>query len=237
MRGVLLAFLALAFNQNAQAHVHYGDITNIGAAGIYDQFVPFGWAQGQIQPGTNVPQGALATTDDVNWYSFTLTQTSEITLSITSSDQAGPGTQLTAPAFSLYKGLFVDQSFDVNPLIPLGSNRGLVNTAASFTLTTDSLSLAQAQANERTINYITSATDGGTGTAELVNYLLGPGSYSVIAGGNSPYDLAVDQSGLQLGAIIAFTSTPVPVPAAFWLMSTFLAGLGLFGKRKNRLVA
>jgi len=244
MRGMLLVFLALAFNQNAMAHVNYGDITNVGSTGIYDQFSPFGWAQGQIQYPTNLsinPQGALANTDDVNWYKFTLTQESYINLSLTSSDLAGAGTQLEAPAFSLYSGIFVNQSYDndgtdLSAVVPtLVGERGLVNTAASFTLSTYTGVTSIDEANIRTVNFITGVTDGGTGTAALVNYLLGPGTYTVVAAGNSPYTLAADNSGALYGAIVAFTATPVPAPAAFWLMSTALTGLGLFGKRKGKL--
>lgn len=236
-RGMLLTFLGLGFNQSALAHVNYGNINAIGSAGIFDTFTSYGWGQGQIQPGTNVPpQGSLATTDDVNWYSFTLTQTSEITLKLTSSALAG--TALAAPAFSIYSGLFVKSSYDVNPIIPLLSDeRGLVNTAGSFALTTDSITLTQAQANLRTINFITSATGSGNGTAELVNYVLGPGSYSVIAGGNSPYTLN-DDGYTNYGAVISYAAvSAVPVPGAFGLMSSALAVFGFFGRRKYKIAA
>lgn len=236
MRGLLLAFLALGFNQQALAHVFYTDISSNDASNpYYDSFTYYGWQQGTTSQ--------LATTDDVNWYSFTLTQTSDITLSITAATAAqaaanGGDTPLAAPAFSLYNGLFVTNSYDVNPLIPLDGHRGLVNTTASFSLTTDTTNLAQAQADLRTITYITSATDHGTGTAELVNYLLGPGSYSVVAGGNIPNPNPDEVA--QSDAWITFTSTTVtavPVPGAFWLMSSALLSLGFFGRRKNQLEA
>jgi hypothetical protein len=222
-RGLLLASLTLGVNQQALAHVHYTDITNLGAAGYDDSFVSYGWQQGTTP--------ALATTDDVNWYSFTLAQASTISLSLAKLPDGG----LTAPAFSLYSGLFVDQSFDVNPIIPLlpGQN-GLVNTAASFSMTTDTNVLSIDQAHLRTINFITSATDGGTGTAQLMNFNLGPGDYSVIAGGNSPYNVADD--GLSIyAAKISFAASPVsavPLPAGVWLFGSGLMGLLYSAKRK-----
>lgn len=221
--GLLLTSLILGVNQQALAHVHYTDITDLGAAGYDDSFVSYGWQQGTTP--------ALATTDDVNWYSFKLTQASNINLSLVTDPFGG----LTAPAFSLYSGVFVEDSYDVNPIIPLqpGQN-GLVNTAASFSMTTDTNILSIDQAHLRTINFITSATDGGTGTAQLVNFILGPGDYSVIAGGNSPYTLADD--GLSIyAAKISFAASPVsavPLPAGVWLFGSGLMGLLYSAKRK-----
>lgn len=223
IRALVPAILTLGVNQQALAHVHYTDITNLGAAGYDDSFVSYGWQQGTTP--------ALATTDDVNWYSFTLTQASTISMSLAKFPVEG----LAAPAFSLYSGLFVDQSFDVNPIIPLlpGQN-GLVNTAASFSMTTDTNVLSIDQAHLRTINFITSATDGGTGIAQLVNFNLAPGDYSVIAGGNIPYTLADD--GLSIyAAKIAFAASPVsavPLPAGVWLFGSGLMGLVYSAKRK-----
>ena len=233
LRALLIAFLALGLNQTALAHVSYYDISTSSAAsgGYQDTFTTFGWAQGQIQPSsTSAPGGALATTDDVNWYSFSLSQTSNVTITLQGFQDIAGDPALLNPAFSLYSGQFVDQSFDVNPIIPLAPNeRGLVNTAQSFTLTTDD---ANAAANLRTVDFLSSATAIGTGTAELVNFLLGPGDYTVIAGGNSP--LAND-NGTTPSGIITFDASPVPLPGAFWLMSSAFAGLGLFGRRKNSI--
>lgn len=223
IRGLLLAILALGVNQQALAHVNYTDITTLGPAGLDGSFVSYGWQQGATP--------ALATTDDVNWYSFTLSQASTVSLSLVKDVFDG----LAAPAFSLYSGLFVEDSYDVNPVIPLqpGQN-GLVNTAATFSMTTTSGNLTLDQQNVRTLNFIISAIDGSTGTAQLVNYILGPGSYSVIASGNSPY--AAEDDGLSIyAAKISFAATPVsavPLPAGVWLFGSGLIGLLYSAKRK-----
>jgi hypothetical protein len=270
IQGLLLAILALGLNHQALAHVSYTDITNLGSAGLTDSsYTTYGWNQGQIQPGPSVPAenvatalnppyyaGALATTDDLVWYSFSLTSAEDITLKITNAGIPAASNPLATIGFSLYSGTFVNQSFDVTgvngyttvtPDTPASQNtagvtpdeRGLVNTAGSFSLTTASGTLATKMANERTINYITSTTDGGTGTAQLVNYLLGPGTYSVLAGGNSAWN--IDQDGVaNSSATVTFSAVPVsavPVPAAFWLMGSALAGFGFFGQRKHRLAA
>lgn len=269
IKGLLLAILALGLNHQALAHVDYTDINGASAGITKSGYTTFGWNQGQIQPGPSVPAsnldtalnppyypGALATTDDVLWYKFTLTSPEEITLKFTNANIPAANNPLASLGFSLYSGLVVTQSYDVtgidgyttvNPNTPANLNtagvypdeRGLVNTAASFSLTTASGTLAQRVANERTLNFITSATDGGTGTAQLVNYLLGPGDYSVVAGGNSAWS-AAQEGFADSSATIMFSAVPVsavPVPAAFWLMGSALAGFGFFGQRKHRLAA
>lgn len=230
MRGFLLALLGLGATQQAYAHVAYTDITNVGAAGLNDAFNSYGWAQGQVQPVSSAPQGALATTDDVNWYSFSLTAAAEITLTLTSVND-GTNPALAAPAFSLYSGVLVTDAWDDSIYAPLpAGQRGAVNTAQSFgmTLQTDSTG-----ADWRVIDFLGSATDGGTGTAQLARVLLGPGDYTVIAGGNTPY--VADEAFPAFQANIALTA--VPLPGAFWLMSAAMAGLGFIGRGKNRFVA
>jgi len=220
--GLLLAILTLGVNQQALAHVNYTDITSLGPAGLGSSFVSYGWQQG------TTPE--LTTTDDVNWYSFTLTKESTVSLSLVKDINGG----LAAPAFSLYSGLFVEDSYDVNPiyLFVVDHQRGLVNTAASFSMTTaGNTPEGTPEQNKRTINFITSATDGGTGTAQLVNFNLGPGDYSVIAGGNSLWTEA-DDGQSKYGAKISFATSPVPLPAGVWLFGSGLTGLLFAAKRK-----
>ena len=229
MCGLLLGYLLMGVNQTAQAHVQYTDINSVVAIGGYDTFTNYGWQQGNAFP--------YATTDDVNWYSFSLSQPSLVSLSLSSTDignVAQPA--LLAPAFSLYDGQFVTNSFDTNPIYPLADGqRGLVNTAGSFSMTTQPQD-GDPVANERTVNFITSASvnPGETGTAAIVNLLLAPGDYTIIASGNNAYTAAEDGNNVY-GATFSFSTTAVPAPGAFWLMSSAVAGFGLFGRRKNRI--
>ena len=112
---------------------------------------------------------------------------------------------------------------------PIGQ-RGLVNTLGSFALTTDD---SNAAINVRTINYINSTTDAGTGIA-LLTAILQPGDYTIIAGGNNPWD-PVNDNRANYNAQINFSSSAVPVPSAVWLMGSVLAGFRLLGRRINRL--
>lgn len=251
-RGLPVAVLAFGISNQALAHVAYTDITNLGPAGTLDTgFTSYGWGQGQIQPSSNPPsQGALVSSDEVSFYSFTLTKPSDINLSVNSTGYNPVG----ALGFSLYSGLLVRNAWDFSQLAGYSATageKGLVNTAASFTMTTDtshnatqtSIDHANAvdTANIRTIDYLTSATNGGTGAAALTNYLLGPGSYTVVTGGDNPWSNDDDEMAIYT-ANVSFSATPaavsaVPVPAAFWLMGSALVSLRLFGQRKNQLAA
>ena len=84
----------------------------------------------------------------------------------------------------------------------------------------------------RTVNYLTSATDGGTGVADLVNYHLAAGDYTIIAGGNNVLNSTNEAAGAIYGATISLTS--VPVPGALWLMGSALASLRLVSRRQKR---
>lgn len=241
-RGLPAAILAFGINNHALAHVAYTDITNLGAAGMLDSgLTNYGWAQGQIQPSATPPtQGALVSSDEVSFYSFTLTQASDINFSLTSAGFNPVG----ALGFSLYSGLLVRNAWDFSRLpgySATAGEKGLVNTAASFTMATDTGNNTIDTNNIRTLNFLTSTTDGGTGTASLVNYLLGPGKYSIVAGGNTAWSLAQDLNSTYT-ANVSFSATPaavsaVPVPAAFWLMGSALVSLRVFGQRKSQLAA
>jgi len=225
VRAVLLAGMALGLAQSAQAHVSYTDINDVITLGGYQSFTNYGWQQGTTFP--------YATTDDVNFYNFHLNQASFVSLSLTSTDIGDPvnAPALVAPAFSLYSGVFVAESFDTNPIYPLAQGqRGLVNTLGSFSLTTQPQD-GDPVANERTVHFITSATDGGTGTAQINQFLLGPGDYTIIASGNSPYVPAQDGNAIY-GATFAF-ATAVPEPGIVWmLLGGVLAGLRIRKQHK-----
>jgi len=244
IRGSLLAILALGVNHQALAHVGYTDFSGLaGGTETAYTFTNYGWNQGQVQLSANAPQGAKATTDDVGWYGFTLTEASDITLKFTNAGIVAGDAPLTALGFSLYSGQLWNNAYDITKLpdystAPGDGQRGLVNTAASFGMTTEG-NIANATAHIRNLTFLTSASDGGTGTASLVNYLLGPGTYSVIAGGNSLFTDLEDANAAWAGKISysAVAPSAVPVPAAFWLMGSALAGFRFFGQRKNRLAA
>ena len=67
---------------------------------------------------------------------------------------------------------------------------------------------------------------GGSGTAYTMEFTnLSAGDYTLILGGNA--------AGGHGAYSVTFATTAVPVPAALWLFSSALLGLGVFSKRKQ----
>lgn len=73
----------------------------------------------------------------------------------------------------------------------------------------------------------TNPVTGAIGTSLLNLVLPASGVYTIAVGG---------ESGLPLEGLFAYTMdvtiTPVPLPAAFWLLGSALTGLGLFRRRR-----
>lgn len=73
----------------------------------------------------------------------------------------------------------------------------------------------------------TNPVTGAIGTSLLNLVLPTSGIYTIAVGG---------ESGFPLEGLFAYNMdvnvTPVPLPAAFWLLGSALAGLGVFGRRR-----
>ena len=74
----------------------------------------------------------------------------------------------------------------------------------------------------------TNPVTGAIGTSLLNLVLPTSGVYTIAVGG---------ESGFPLAGTFAYTMdvsiAPVPLPAAFWLLGSALAGLGVFGRRRR----
>lgn len=75
-------------------------------------------------------------------------------------------------------------------------------------------------------------TAAGTGES-LLQYYLPAGTYSVAIGGERCNDGTAACTGGAYSATFSLNVQPVPLPAAFWMMGSALAGLGLLGRRKK----
>lgn len=79
-------------------------------------------------------------------------------------------------------------------------------------------------------NSASTTTPGGSATFLFTN--LAAGDYTLFVGGNYS-----GGSGSPGKYTVSLTASPVPVPAAIWLFGSALAGLGITGRRKERVTA
>ncbi len=81
----------------------------------------------------------------------------------------------------------------------------------------------------------------GHGWAELFLGNLSAGNYILAVGGNCDNLVSCGNSGATPGSWVAgklaLTVTAVPVPGAVWLMGSALAGIGIFGRRRDKAIA
>lgn len=230
---------SLLFGSQAFAHVGYRslDALNPFTASVTSDH---GWAQG-LEP-------TLANSHDIRWFSFNLTQTSDVTINIANTGAGafpnynGAGVQNPDPAkasftsigdldigFSLYSGLLPAAAFEnaavggipVYPAAP--GNNGLFDADNNVTMGNNSGVIG-------TINYIGHKNAGGVGVSESQLFSnLGPGNYSIAVGGAVTGGSNLGIYGVTAGLAVQ----PVPVPGAVWLFGSAIAGLIGFGRRKQ----
>lgn len=272
----LLGGMGLAAGQ-ASAHVVYGDDLNVN--GNQNNYVSSnaGWLAGQ--------NATTQTDSHLNrFFKFELTETSTVNFSIsaingfqyvpfgsttivTALDDLNPGYSLFSPIASVlshdgapYPGQtpFATWSpfalpHDGQPGAPTDPNSqkwGEYRSNADFTMAND---LGEAP----TSHFI--AGDGtSTGNSISGSYVLGPGIYNLVVGGNNQTNLdtvfsnvvasngcgtagaacdAYTAARIGRGFNIQFTAAPVPVPAAVYLFGSGLVGLAGLARRKMKASA
>lgn len=231
-RKVLLAVAALGLWLAGAAPSHASTITEPGPqTGIsYESQVVMGdldlahyhgsvGAKSWAEPGN--PVGEKGWTHTSSWTALDLTGVSGPTLLTVELGRAEGGTSQLFPAFSIYQGWELTNS-------DLEAGRHTFNNTGNTGWITN-LTYLDHVANVGGLN----GTDSGTGLETVSKqWVLGPGLYSLVYGGNPSF--ALGQTGFQ-GFAATLTTAPVPVPAAVWLFGSGLAGL--VGLARRRMAA
>ena len=192
---------------------------------------------------------------------FNLAGTATVDFDITATNTNGNG--VLNPGYSIFSGFAPNLSHDGSPYsgqtqfatwspfagAPAGSSSssskwGEYRSNADFTLANDSAQVS-------TLTYTGLSGSTGTGTTLHGQYTLGPGVYSLIVGGANTDSLttllnaaiANNSSGTDYTTArlartfnVAFSVTPVPLPAAAWLFGSGVVSLIAFARRRRASV-
>ena len=245
----------LGFAHSAAAHVSYVDLSDPvqSPGGINGSaFSNFGWYD-----GTTAALGDSHALAEGLFFRFHLATASSVSIGF--SDSSGTGA--LNPAFSLYAGVLPDEAHDDALADPLNPSH-LETTPAPHLVkdpspvddgvTTDafgrvspfrdtqnltflgqfdalhSWSMANESGDWSVLDYLTHVAPTGGSSVSLLNYLLPAGDYTIAAAGGT-----ADGTLTGLAGTLSFTATPVPAPAAVWLLGSGLAGLGAVLRRRR----
>lgn len=172
-------------------------------------------AKSWAEPGN--PVGAKGWTHTSSWSALDLTGVSgPVTLTVELERGHGAPVSTLFPAFSVYSGWETVNSDATNHTF---NNTGNISWATNLTY----------------IDHVANVggplgTASGTGADHVSGqWVLGPGLYTLIYGGNPSLDLG--QTGFHSFSATLSTA-PVPVPAALWLFGSGLAGLVGLARRR-----
>ncbi|AEG01144.1 VPLPA-CTERM sorting domain-containing protein [Methylomonas methanica] len=247
----VIFIMSLLIAGQAYAHVDYTVLPQ-DTPFTTDVLTDFAWYEG-TQPG-------LANSHDFRWFSFDLSGTSKVSISVAATGAGdfvgneGPVSSVGAldVGFTLYSGVVPLESIESDTLTGTGfggfggfNDQGVATTQDQTTAASafvgagpGDVTLGNADGDWATIGYITHVNNGGAGVTEMLNnWLLQAGSYTLLVGGAS--QPLFDGDGITLlndgsyGLIANLTVQPVPVPGAVWLFGSAMAGLAGFGRRKK----
>lgn len=171
-------------------------------------------AKSWAEPGN--PVGAKGWTHTSDWTALDLTGLSGPTfLTLELGREENTASQLF-PAFSLYSGWETVNSDATNHTF---NNTGNISWATNLTYIDHLANIGGPN-----------GTDSGTG-ADLLSkqWVLSPGLYSLVYGGNPSF--ALSQTGSHAFAA-TLTTAPVPIPAALLLFGSGLTGIVALARRR-----
>jgi hypothetical protein len=238
--GFALVLTGFFFGSQAFAHVSYRDL-NLSSSIDRTVTSNIGWSDAADGDWGDSHHGA--------WYKFNLTQPSLVSITVTGQNAGtyntinGSGApasvasalNLTDVGFSLYSGLFPAGAYDSATALPVPSGKDGRWDALGDT------SMANNSNVTGTVLFQTAVNSSTGNTETLLNYFLPAGDYTIGAGGayglGIPATGSIDENvGDHAGTYViqaALSVQAVPVPAAVWLFGSALAGMGVFGRRKN----
>jgi len=247
-----LALAGLFISGQALAHIHYHEAAIDGPA-LTEAMTAHGWGYAtDFFGGPAVDDGNtgryLGDSHLMTFYSFNNPTAQEVTITLTS--QAAD----LDPAFTLSKGLLPLEAHDNTAIDPLNmpgaagsraphpkdsayydSNQylreGQFNPFGKWSMANDAGEWAETDY----VAHANNNTGMGAGQFETLTLFLQPGDYMIAAAGATLDDL-LPVANLATLSITAAT-TAVPVPAAVWLFSSALAGMGVIGRRRKEATA
>ena len=254
-----VAILSIGLVNPAAAHVSYVDLSNpaMSPGGVNGgAFSNYGWYE-----GTTASLGDSHSLAGGDFFKFTLTQASNVSISFSDPTHSG----ILNPAFSLYNGFFSDEAHDdttVDPLNPVhfvstpiphgvkvaspvdnGVTTDWLGHVSAFRDTANvtykgqfdalhSWSMANEGGDWSVAEYITHVGPTGGNSVSLTDYYLPAGFYTIAAAGGTAFNVNTNITGLA--GTVAFSASPVPLPATVWLFGTAVAGFAA-SRRKRKV--
>ena len=252
-----LAILLAGLANPAAAHVSYIDLSSavMSPGGVNGgSFSNYGWAE-----GTTTTLGDSHSLAGGDFFKFHLDQASNVTIVFsdptntgflnpafslynglfadeahddTSVDPLNPSHLVSSPTPHAEKTTSpIDNGVTTDYLAHVSVFRDTANI--TFKGQFDALhswSMANNSGDWSVAEYVTHVGPTGGNSVALNNYLLQAGDYTIAAAGGTAFNASTNVTGLA--GTVAFSASPVPVPASIWFFGSAI--LGFIANRKQR---